>query len=157
MRIARSWSVIRTARPASICELANITGRKQGNLSRTLKTMSRYGLVKMEKKNTRCVRSLMPKAIKSWREPDFLKHLSQIRGPLQNHILSAGVLQPCNLIANSATQLFSARHHDWDRTNNDAAQGTHTTSLSTAYSLHGNPVRRWQKPNAFDIASSPHA
>lgn len=41
--------VIRTARPASISELANITGREQGNLSRTLKTMSRYGLVKMEK------------------------------------------------------------------------------------------------------------
>ena len=41
--------VIRTARPASISELADITGRKQGNLSRTLKTMSRYGLVKMEK------------------------------------------------------------------------------------------------------------
>lgn len=41
--------VIRTSRPASISELADITGRKQGNLSRTLKTMSRYGLVKMEK------------------------------------------------------------------------------------------------------------
>ncbi len=47
--------VIRTARLASICELADITGRKQGNLSRTLKTMSRYGLVKMEK-NERSVR-----------------------------------------------------------------------------------------------------
>lgn len=33
--------VIRTSRPASISELADITGRKQGNLSRTLKTMSR--------------------------------------------------------------------------------------------------------------------
>ena len=41
--------VIRTARPASISELADITGRKQGNLSRTLKTMSRYGLAKMER------------------------------------------------------------------------------------------------------------
>jgi predicted transcriptional regulator len=41
--------VIRTARPASISELAGMTGRKQGNLSRTLKTMSRYGLVKMER------------------------------------------------------------------------------------------------------------
>ncbi len=47
--------VIRTARPESISELADITGRKQGNLSRTLKTMSRYGLVKMEK-NERSVR-----------------------------------------------------------------------------------------------------
>jgi len=41
--------VIRTSKPSSITELADITGRKQGNLSRTLKTMSRYGLVKMEK------------------------------------------------------------------------------------------------------------
>lgn len=48
--------VIRTSRPASISELADITGRKQGNLSRTLKTMSRYGLVKMEKS----VRSVRP-------------------------------------------------------------------------------------------------
>ncbi len=49
--------VIRTARPASISELADITGRKQGNLSRTLKTMSRYGLVKMER-NDRSVRPI---------------------------------------------------------------------------------------------------
>ncbi len=41
--------VIRTARPESITALAEITGRKQGNLSRTLQTMARYGLVKMEK------------------------------------------------------------------------------------------------------------
>jgi predicted transcriptional regulator len=33
----------------SVSELADLTGRKQGNLSRTLKTMSHYGLVKMEK------------------------------------------------------------------------------------------------------------
>lgn len=43
--------VIRTSRPASISELSDLTGRKQGNLSRTLKTMSRYGLVRMEKSN----------------------------------------------------------------------------------------------------------
>lgn len=49
--------VIRTARPASISELADITGRKQGNLSRTLKTMSRYGLVRMER-NDRSVRPI---------------------------------------------------------------------------------------------------
>ena len=47
--------VIRTARPGSISELADMTGRKQGNLSRTLKTMCRYGLVRMEK-NDRSVR-----------------------------------------------------------------------------------------------------
>ncbi|MFZ4481097.1 MAG: helix-turn-helix domain-containing protein [Rhodoferax sp.] len=49
--------VIRTSRPGSISELADITGRKQGNLSRTLKTMSRYGLVTMEK-NDRSVRPI---------------------------------------------------------------------------------------------------
>lgn len=48
--------VIRTVKPDSISELADITGRKQGNLSRTLKTMSRYGLVRMEKHD----RSLRP-------------------------------------------------------------------------------------------------
>ena len=47
--------VIRTARPTSISELADINGRKQGNLSRTLKTMSRYGWVRMEK-HDRCLR-----------------------------------------------------------------------------------------------------
>ncbi len=43
--------VIRTAKPESISELADLTGRQQGNLSRTLKTMSRYGLVKMVRVN----------------------------------------------------------------------------------------------------------
>jgi len=37
--------VIRTARPESISALADLTGRPQGNLSRALKTVSRYGLV----------------------------------------------------------------------------------------------------------------
>ena len=49
--------VIRTAQPGSISELAGLTGRKQGNLSRTLKTMSLYGLVKMEK-NDRAMRPI---------------------------------------------------------------------------------------------------
>jgi predicted transcriptional regulator len=48
--------VIRSSKPASISELAELTGRKQGNLSRTLKTMSNYGLVRMEKQE----RALMP-------------------------------------------------------------------------------------------------
>ena len=48
--------VIRTSKPDSISELAQLTGRKQGNLSRTLKTMSSYGLVKMERHQ----RSLRP-------------------------------------------------------------------------------------------------
>ena len=43
--------VIRASKPVSISELADLTGRKQGNLSRTLKTMSNYGLVKMKKQD----------------------------------------------------------------------------------------------------------
>lgn len=38
-------------RPESIAELARLTGRKPGNLSRTLKTMSNYGLVEMQRDN----------------------------------------------------------------------------------------------------------
>jgi predicted transcriptional regulator len=50
--------VIRSSKPVSISELAELTGRKQGNVSRTLKTMSNYGLVKMKKRD----RALMPVA-----------------------------------------------------------------------------------------------
>ena len=41
--------VIEEMQPESISGLAEITGRKQSNLSRTLKTMSSYGLVEMQK------------------------------------------------------------------------------------------------------------
>ena len=41
--------VIREARPQSISSLAEITGRKTSNLSRTLKTMSNYGFVEMRR------------------------------------------------------------------------------------------------------------
>jgi predicted transcriptional regulator len=50
--------VIRISRPVSVSALSEITGRKQGNLSRTLKTMSHYGLVKMEK-NDRYMRPIV--------------------------------------------------------------------------------------------------
>lgn len=43
--------VIRETRPPSIAKLAEATGRKPGNLSRTLKTMSRYGIVEMQREN----------------------------------------------------------------------------------------------------------
>ena len=39
--------VIQEAKPQSISSLAELTGRKSSNLSRTLKTMSNYGLVQM--------------------------------------------------------------------------------------------------------------
>ena len=41
--------VIKDTRPASISSLAETTGRKPGNLSRTLKTMSNYGIVEMKR------------------------------------------------------------------------------------------------------------
>jgi predicted transcriptional regulator len=48
--------LIETERPASIKVLADLTGRKPGNLSRTLKTMSNYGLVELRKEDHRRVR-----------------------------------------------------------------------------------------------------
>ena len=41
--------VIAETRPGSISELAETTGRKPSNLSRTLKTMSRYGIVELQR------------------------------------------------------------------------------------------------------------
>ena len=43
--------VIREAKPQSIASLADMTGRKPGNLSRTLRTMSNYGFVEMKREN----------------------------------------------------------------------------------------------------------
>jgi len=37
------------SKPQSITSLAEITGRKTSNLSRTLKTMSNYGFVEMQR------------------------------------------------------------------------------------------------------------
>ncbi len=42
--------LIAEQRPDSIAELARLSGRSANNLSRTLKTMARLGLVTMEKK-----------------------------------------------------------------------------------------------------------
>ena len=39
--------VIKNSHPESISSLAEMTGRKVSNLSRTLKTMSNYGIVEM--------------------------------------------------------------------------------------------------------------
>lgn len=41
--------VIVETKPESITALAEATGRKPGNLSRTLKTMSNYGIVEMRR------------------------------------------------------------------------------------------------------------
>ena len=48
--------VIWQSKPQSIAELAHATGRRPNNLSRTLKTMSNYGLVEMQVVNQRQVR-----------------------------------------------------------------------------------------------------
>ncbi len=45
--------VINEKRPDSISALAEVTGRKPGNLSRTLKTMSHYGIVEMRREKRR--------------------------------------------------------------------------------------------------------
>ena len=41
--------VIRDTKPESVTSLAAATGRTPGNLSRTLKTMSHYGIVEMRR------------------------------------------------------------------------------------------------------------
>jgi len=45
--------IILDTKPESISELTEKTGRKLSNLSRTLKTLANYGLVKLVKKNNR--------------------------------------------------------------------------------------------------------
>lgn len=41
-------ATIAREKPRSLAELADLSGRKKSNLSRTLKTMSRYGLVELK-------------------------------------------------------------------------------------------------------------
>jgi predicted transcriptional regulator len=41
--------IIKRARPASLAELEELSGRKKANLSRTLKTLERYHLVEIER------------------------------------------------------------------------------------------------------------
>ena len=43
--------VIKEQKPDSLKELEIVTGRKRSNLSRTLNTMSRYGIVELVKQN----------------------------------------------------------------------------------------------------------
>ena len=43
--------IIKEQKPGSLKELEIATGRKRSNLSRTLNTMSRYGIVELEKQN----------------------------------------------------------------------------------------------------------
>jgi predicted transcriptional regulator len=50
--------LIREAQPESITALSEMTGRKPSNLSRTLSTMSNYGIVEMRREN-RTVRPIV--------------------------------------------------------------------------------------------------
>jgi predicted transcriptional regulator len=43
--------IIEEQKPESLKELETVSGRKRSNLSRTLKTMSRYGIVDLVKQN----------------------------------------------------------------------------------------------------------
>lgn len=45
------FKIIKEQKPESLKELELVSGRKRGNLSRTLKTMSRYGIVDLVKHN----------------------------------------------------------------------------------------------------------
>jgi predicted transcriptional regulator len=53
-------AVITETRPESLNELAAQTGRTPGNLSRTLRTMERYGLVRLHKGARGMVRPEVP-------------------------------------------------------------------------------------------------
>lgn len=53
-------ATIRDSHPQSLSDLAELTGRKKSNLSRTLKTMERYGIVKLERKARGCVVPRVP-------------------------------------------------------------------------------------------------
>ncbi len=48
--------IIARQRPQSLAELESLTGRAKSNLSRTLKTMERYGLVELESGADRKIR-----------------------------------------------------------------------------------------------------
>jgi len=53
-------SVIADQQPASMTDLAAATGRTPGNLSRTLRTMERYGLVRLHKGARGAIRPEVP-------------------------------------------------------------------------------------------------
>ena len=53
-------ATIRQAQPKSLADLAELTGRKKSNLSRTLKTMERYGIVKLDRGQNRHLVASVP-------------------------------------------------------------------------------------------------
>jgi len=62
-------------KPRSLTELEKISHRKKSNLSRTLKTLERYGIVELPKKEGR----LVPKVIATDFKVEFGLHYSETR------------------------------------------------------------------------------
>ena len=60
-------------KPSSLAELEKISHRKKSNLSRTLKTLEKYGIVELPKKEGR----LVPRVIATDFEVEFGLHYSQ--------------------------------------------------------------------------------
>jgi predicted transcriptional regulator len=54
----RLLQLIMDEHPQSLKELESLTGRSSSNLSRTLKTMARYGIIELKKNNRRIVPSV---------------------------------------------------------------------------------------------------
>ena len=50
--LAEALQLISETKPKSLADLAALTGRQPGNISRTLKTMASYGLVDLRRENT---------------------------------------------------------------------------------------------------------
>lgn len=51
----RLLKLISEHRPETLSKLAELSGRKPGNLSRTLKTMEKYGIIELQKRDSRKV------------------------------------------------------------------------------------------------------
>lgn len=69
-------------KPGSLAELEKLSNRKKSNLSRTLKTLERYGIVELPKKEGK----LVPKVIATDFKVEFGLHYSK---PVQNDLVSS--------------------------------------------------------------------
>ena len=74
--------VIIEHKPRSLAELEKLSNRKKSNLSRTLKTLERYGIVELSKKEGR----LVPKVMATDFKVQFGLHYSS---PVQNDLVSS--------------------------------------------------------------------
>jgi len=74
--------VIIKHKPRSLTELEKLSDRKKSNLSRTLKTLERYGIIKISKKEGR----LVPTVIATDFKVQFGLHYSS---PVQSDIVSS--------------------------------------------------------------------